>query len=61
MCAIGPGIALIQIKEACMAMDIGFEESNVDHFLISTRENQFILIFIDQAEVMKEALSIWED
>lgn len=44
-----------------MAMDIGFEESNVDHFLISTRENQFILIFIDQVDVLKEVLSIWED
>lgn len=44
-----------------MAMDVGFEENNVDHFLISTRENQFILIFIDQVDVLKEVLSIWED
>lgn len=44
-----------------MAIDTGFEESNVDHFLISTRENQFVLIFIDQMDAIKEALSIWED
>lgn len=44
-----------------MAMEVGFEESNVDHFLISTRENQFLLIFIDRVEELKEALSIWED
>ena len=37
------------------------EENNVDHFLISTRENQFLLIFIDQVDVMKEALNVWED
>lgn len=52
---------MIEIKEACMAMDVGFEENNVDHFLISTRENQFLLIFIDRVEELKEALSIWED
>lgn len=50
-----------KIKEVCMAIDTGFEESNVDHFLISTRENQFVLIFIDQMDAIKEALSIWED
>jgi len=61
MYAIGPRIASIQIKEAYMGMDVGLEDSNVDHFLISTRENQLLLIFIDQVEFMKEALSIWED
>lgn len=44
-----------------MAMDAGLDENNVDHFLISTRENQFLLIFIDRIEELKEALSIWED
>lgn len=44
-----------------MAMEIAFEDSNVDHFLISTRENQFLLIFIDQVEMVKEVLNIWED
>jgi hypothetical protein len=37
------------------------DENNVDHFLISTREDQFLLIFIDQVDVMKEALNVWED
>lgn len=61
MYAIGPRIASILIKEAYMTMDIRLEDSNVDHFLISTCENQFLLIFIDQVEIMKEALTIWED
>lgn len=44
-----------------MAMEVTLEDNNVDHFLISTRENQFLLIFIDQVEAKKEALNIWED
>ena len=45
-------------------MDINFEseESNVDHFLISTRENQFLLIFVDQATTLvKEVSNRWEE
>ena len=44
-----------------MSIDKREDENNVDHFLISTRENQFLLIFINQTEVDKEALNIWED
>lgn len=44
-----------------MAADNRLEENNVDHFLISTRENQFLLIFVDQVETSKELLNIWED
>lgn len=44
-----------------MDMDEKLEECSVDHFLISTRENQFLLIFIDQVGILKEALSLWED
>jgi len=47
-----------------MAVDSRLEENNVDHFLISTRENQLLLVFIDQVEAMKsskEAVNIWED
>jgi hypothetical protein len=51
MYAIGLRIALIKIKEVFMAMDPGFEDCNVDHFLISTCENQFLLIFIDQVDL----------
>jgi hypothetical protein len=44
-----------------MAMDIGLEDSNVDHFIISTLENQFLLIFIDQVETVKGVLNMRED
>lgn len=44
-----------------MGVDNRLEENNVDHFLISTRENQFLLIFVDQVEANKESLNIWED
>lgn len=43
--------------------DDNFEngECNVDHFLISTRENQFLLIFVDQVtSVLKEVSYGWE-
>lgn len=44
-----------------MSLDKSEDENNVDHFLISTRENQFLLIFINKVEADKEALNIWED
>lgn len=33
-----------------MDMDIHSTENNVDHFLISTRENQLLIIFVDETE-----------
>lgn len=44
-----------------MDMNLEIEDSDVDHFLISTRENQFLLIFIDQVAIVKSALSVMED
>ncbi len=44
-------------------MDLNFEidDSEVDHFLISTRENQFLLVFLDQVAMLKETRSKVED
>lgn len=44
-----------------MSLDKSEDEKNVDHFLISTRENQLLLIFINQIDVDKEVFNIWED
>lgn len=54
-------IAILKSTEVSMGIDIEIEESNVDHFLISTRENQFLLIFIDKLATTKMALNIWEE
>jgi hypothetical protein len=40
-----------------MTMETNTTENNVDHFLISTRENQLMVIFVDP----KELVNIWED
>lgn len=40
-----------------MSVSTELEDCNVDYFLISTRENQFLLIFLDQFEASQEALS----
>ena len=62
MCAIGLMLAMYYIQEASMDVKFEGEESNVDHFLISTRENQFLLIFVDQATTLvKEVSNRWEE
>ena len=62
MCAIGLMLAIYFIQEAYMDINFESEESNVDHFLISTRENQFLLIFVDQATTLvKEVSNRWEE
>lgn len=40
-----------------MSIFIELEDCSVDYFLISTRENQFVLTFFNQLETMKGALS----
>ena len=44
-------------------MDLNFEidVSEVDHFLISTRENQLLVIFVDQVAMVRAALNRIED
>jgi hypothetical protein len=44
-----------------MTIDMGTFDNNVDHFLISTRENQFLLIFVDAKIDEQEASTTWED
>ena len=38
-------------------LEENLEDCSVDYFLISTRENQFLLIFLDQLDAMKGALN----
>lgn len=40
-----------------MTIDIMTNESEVDHFLISTYENQLLFIVLDK----QQALNVWED
>ena len=40
-----------------MTMEIKTADNDVDHFLISTRENQLMVIFVDP----KEVVTTWED
>ena len=62
MCAIGLMIATYNVKGAYMDKSLEIENNNVDHFLISTRENQFLLIFVDQATTLvKEVSNRWEE
>ena len=36
-------------------------EKDVDHFLISTREDQFVVIYVDPKMKCNEVLNTWED
>ena len=61
MCAIGLMIATYNVKGAYMDKSLEIENNDVDHFLISTRENQFLVIFVDQVAMVKAALNIIEE
>lgn len=61
MCAIGPMLATFNIVEVLMDLNFEIDDSEVDHFLISTRENQFLLVFLDQVAMLKETRSKVED
>lgn len=57
MCAIGLEVAMTKYKEAAMTMDVQVPKENVDHFVISTRENQLLFLLIRQDEVETQ----WEN
>lgn len=44
-----------------MEMELSIFDKNVDHFLISTREDQFLVIFVDPRIANQDKLSTWED
>ena len=54
-------IATYNVKGAYMDKSLEIENNDVDHFLISTRENQFLVIFVDQVAMVKAALNIIEE
>lgn len=44
-----------------MDMELSNIDKNVDHFLISTREDQFLVIFVDPKIKGNDVLNTWED
>jgi hypothetical protein len=44
-----------------MEMELSNYDKNVDHFLISTREDQFLVIFVDPKTGLQDKLTAWED
>ena len=54
-------LATFSVRGAYMDKNFEIENNDVDHFLISTRENQFLVIFVDQVAMVKAALNILEE
>lgn len=44
-----------------MDLELSNIDKNVDHFLISTREDQFLVIFVDPKSKGHDVLNTWED